>query len=175
MPPLPPVTLHYPAFIPAAVYADGNEAVAAAAATSADGWAFFNKNSLITFVWPLTFVAPSCPPAPPAPPSTYPSCNYAAVAEGNLETVNKHGGRYGGPGTRPPTIKSLSGVGKTTVNWLFNHIVYVSGPVRVRRPERKQLPHPPSTLGPLLLLPPLQNYYYLVKSCKRSFKKMKTG
>lgn len=93
------------------------------------------------------------PPAarPPAPPSTYPSCNYAAVAEGNLETVNKHGGRYGGPGTRPPTIKSLSGVGKTTVNWLFNHIVYVSEPVRVRRPERKQLPHPP---------PPEDHCYY---------------
>lgn len=116
-----------------------------------------------------------CPQLPPAPPSTYPSCNYAAVAEGNLETVNKHGGRYGGPGTRPPTIKSLSGVGKTTVNWLFNHIVYVSEPVRVRRPERKQLPHPPSTLGTLLLLPPLQNYYYPVKSCKGSFKKVKTG
>lgn len=132
MPQLPPVTLHYPAFIPAAVYADGNEAVVAAAATSADSLAFFNKNSLITFVWPLTFVAPPAAP-PPAPPSAHPSCNYAAVAEGNLETVNKHGSRYGDPGTRPPTIKSLSGVGKTTVNWLFNHIVYVSKPVRVGR------------------------------------------
>lgn len=71
MPPLPPVTLHYPAFIPAAVYADGNEAVAAAAA-SADSLAFFNKNSLITFVWPLTFVAPSGPPPRPHPPPLTP-------------------------------------------------------------------------------------------------------
>lgn len=74
-------------------------------------------------------------------------CNYAAVAEGNLEMVSKHdGSRYGG-GPENTAVKSLGAVGKTTVNWLFNHIVYVSNPVggsRLRHPSTPHLlPHPP--------------------------------
>lgn len=76
-----------------------------------------------------------CPPLLLAP-----CCNYAAVAEGNLEMVNKHASRYGG-GPENTVVKSLSGVGKTTVNWLFNHIVYVSNSVGAASFTLHHLPH----------------------------------
>lgn len=110
---------------------------------------------------------PRPPPSPHLPPNQpHPSCNYAAVAESNLETVDKHGGRYPARRTRPLAIKSLSDVGKTTVNWLFNHLVYVSNPVRVGGPERNQLPDPRSPSPLPLPLPPLQHRYANPDTCK---------